>query len=533
MPRKNKCFSTCRKRSKSDCSPPECHYTNGKKYKYCRLGYTLKMNSDCIPVLRHAKSSHKNSHTRVRYRPNISPQSSEMELSPDKEQIDAFREKYVKRAATRKISSFLRKTDPRVRTKFLQSVCSDAGICIAFGKQSATIRKHFDDFNNFELLSKPAKSIGGVSSNGFVKELTYTNHGYDANAVLKSSALKTGDNLLYEALVGFALNKFAMYYPSFLETYGLYQYNADGVAYQVCKTNNNTPPDVLSAGLKRIAKKSTDVDAAMIKHACDSPVSMAVLIQHLKGVKTLAQILNSRYIVKYELVYVLFQIYMTLSSLSSVFTHYDLHTENVLVYEPVAGKHIEYHYHLDGEDIIFNSPYIAKIIDYGRCYFNDQENDSVSGNSHKFNIELCNVCKPNCGNRNGFGWLAFDKTRLRNSYHISSRVNNPSHDLRLLSMIGSNVTGMNTSFSKFMKKVVYGKNMMKGDEQYGTKANPVSGVPTKINNVTDAFIELKTLVNHPDRKKDNATNYYTYDKLGELHIYGDGKTPMRYISAEV
>jgi hypothetical protein len=91
-----------------------------------------------------------------------------MDLRPAKEDVAAFRDKYIKNAATRKIGKFLRITDPRVRSKFLQSVCSDAGVCIAFGTNAAAIRKHFDDFDNFNLLSKPANRIVSVSSNGFV-----------------------------------------------------------------------------------------------------------------------------------------------------------------------------------------------------------------------------------------------------------------------------------------------------------------------------------------------------------------------------
>ena len=122
MPRKNKCFSTCRKRPKSDCDPPECHYTNGNKYKYCRLSFTRKMNADCISVPRNQKSSTVRSIPRPRSR----EVPKTMDLSPDKSKITAFRTKYLKKTATRKIGRFLRKTDPRVRTKFLQSVCSDA-----------------------------------------------------------------------------------------------------------------------------------------------------------------------------------------------------------------------------------------------------------------------------------------------------------------------------------------------------------------------------------------------------------------------
>ena len=66
MPRKCKCFSTCRKRPKSDCDPPECHYTNGNKYKYCRLAFTRKMNADCVPVLRKKPDSVRRSNRKTK-----------------------------------------------------------------------------------------------------------------------------------------------------------------------------------------------------------------------------------------------------------------------------------------------------------------------------------------------------------------------------------------------------------------------------------------------------------------------------------
>ena len=266
-----------------------------------------------------------------------------MVLHPTKEEIVAFREKYVKNTATRKIGKFLRRTDPRVRSKFLQSVCSDAGVCIAFGTNASAIRKHFDNFNNFNLLSKPAERIGSVSKNGFVKELSYENRGYAANAVLKSSVHDNADNLLYEALVGFFLNKMSEIYPTFLETYGLYQYKLDGLAYKECKDNKLTNSAVLNAGLTRIAKTAKDIGGQSVKSSCTSPTSMAVLIQHLKSAKTIGEKCTVSDFVRKDLLYVLYQIYMTLSSLSDVFTHYDLHSNNVLVYEPVVGSHIEYH----------------------------------------------------------------------------------------------------------------------------------------------------------------------------------------------
>jgi hypothetical protein len=45
-----------------------------------------------------------------------------------------------------------------------------------------------------------------------------------------------------------------------------------------------------------------------------------------------------------DLLNVLYQIYMPLASLSETFTHYDLQSRDVLIYEPVPGK---YRYVLD------------------------------------------------------------------------------------------------------------------------------------------------------------------------------------------
>lgn len=551
MPRKGKCFSTCRKRPKSDCDPPECHYTNGNKYKYCRLSFTRKMNEDCVPVLRnkpysftkkHVDKTRKKKHGSLRiqkksllspsprYEEYMTPPETQiLDLHPTKEDIDEFRSKYMKNVATRKIGKFLRHRDPRVRAKFLQSVCSDAGVCIAFGTNAAAIRKHFDDFNNFDLLSKPAERIGSVSANGFVKELTYRHRGYMANAVLKSSVKPNADNLLYEALVGFFLNKMSQMYPSFVETYGLYQYKADGLAYDACKKDKLTDPNILSVGLSRFAKSAKEITNERVKDSCKNPVSMAVLIQHLKSAKTLHQMIQNSRFVENDLLYVLYPVYMTLASLSDVFTHYDLHLENVLVYEPVKGSHIEYHYHLqDGKETVFRSKYIAKIIDYGRCYYHDTSSSSNLSDSKQFYDNLvCKECKPRCGNGRGYGWMEYKANQMKLSSYISSQRVNPSHDLRLLYSIGNKVNGMDPKLQTLMGRVVYGRGVKKGNEMYGTEPRTDSGYPIRIHNVGDAFTWFQELVRDPMSEVQNEIDYRGSKKLGELHIYG-GDRPMRW-----
>ena len=537
MPIKGKCFSTCRRRPKSECDPPECYYTNGQKYKYCRLAFTRKMNADCEPVLRIKRGNVKSvTKKNVTFTKNARLATPIMNLNPSRSKIEAFRKKH----ATRKIDKFLRTNNSFVRAKFLQSVCSDAGVCIAFGQESAMIRRHFNDFSNFNLLSKPAKTIGAVSANGFVKELTYEHRGYVANAILKSTAESHLDNLLYEAMVGMYLNKQNMRFPSFVETYGLYQYAADGLAYTDCKTRRETASTVLQSGLKRIAQTERDLTDNKILESCMNSKSMCALIQHLKGATTLRSNMDRAIFVQYDLLYALFQVYMTLACLSDEFTHYDLHYENVLLYEPVKGGHIEYHYHLskerhekgrekerhekdsEKETIVFRSQYIAKIIDYGRSYFKNGASSSLT-----FHERLCKICD-NCGYKTGYGWLEYNKNTIKQSYYISSQVNNPSHDLRLLAILGADYNTFPANLSKFMKRVVYNVNVPIKKNIFGTVPNPVSGFPNKINNVTDAFYALRELVQDPAQQIKNLNKFSASKKLGELHIYDDGRA-MKYV----
>ena len=179
---------------------------------------------------------------------------------------------------------------------------------------------------------------------------------------------------------------------------------------------------------------------------------MAVLIQHLKSAKNIREKCYDRLFVTKDLLYVLYQVYMTLASLSTVFTHYDLHRDNVLVYEPVAGSHIEYHYHHSStsggkKETVFRSKYIAKIIDYGRCYYNDTSSASNASESKSFYDNLvCKECKPKCGTGRGYGWMEYKPKQIKSAYYISSQRSNPSHDMRLLYSIGNKVAGMDTIY---------------------------------------------------------------------------------------
>lgn len=533
MPRKGKCFSTCRKRPQPECDHPLCQYTNGSRYQYCRLKHTYKMNAACEPELRTRKGTQKNQKPPVVEEPR---------------EIIEFRERVQKTAATRKIKKFMKKHKNKRRAHYLKSICSDAGVCIAFGTESEKIKKHFDHFDNFQLLSKPARRIGFPSANGFVKELTYENEGYVANAVLKSTHRDTADNLLYEGIVGRYLTKVGRQFPCFVETYGIYKYEPG--AYDAIKSHVETSPSVLHAGLSKIHQ----LRPFDIGFACENPTYMAVLIQHLHNANTLLEKMfaktTKQQFMSEELLYVLYQIYMPLACLGKHFTHYDLHANNVIVYEPIVGQYIHYHYHTGdkGEVVHFKSRYMAKMIDYGSCYYDDVDGIGFSKSSKRFYVEICNTkkCK-DCGQTQGFKALEYDaKVFPKNEFKCATQPNQ-SYDLGLLYMLASdakkNPGSVSLSMQHILEKVVFGEGVPieKLRKEYmekhphdaifhGTKENTTSGLPEKINNITDAYMELERLIMDPRTQSINDNAYETLTKIGDLHIYDNGR-PMNYIPA--
>ena len=486
MPSK-KCFSKCRKLSIDECSnkPTFCRYTKGKR-QYCRLnkGYYLGKNCD----------------------------------------ITKRRVNKTKKNATSKIKKFIIKTTNKRRATFLKTICSDSGVCMAFGTEIARIRKHFDNFLNFDYIVSPVKKIGAVSSNGFVKEIKYEREGYEAYTVLKSSAKQNADNLMYEYEVGQYINKQNKIYPCFLETYGVFLYNDDS-SWKHAKDSNTIVPNVLKNDLTQLNK----IDYST---ACLKSKYIAIMIQHIKNAMTFRDFykksmsLSTTKLISrcnHEIICVLYQIYMPLAEMHRDFTHYDLHDSNVLLYEPLQNSYITYNYHLlSGETITFKSKYIAKIIDYGRSYyFDDHDRKNTSRNTYR---NICSIkdCDPNCGEKFGLSWLE-EEDSPGDSYFISSQKRNSSHDLRFAHILATLPLPVNTYLHDVLKKIVY-------KEKYGTKEILDSGLPNKIHNVVDMRKSLEEVINRPTYKKDNDIYFSLHKNMGKFDIYQD-KRPMRFTNA--
>jgi hypothetical protein len=248
---------------------------------------------------------------------------------------------------------------------------------------------------------------------------------------------------------------------------------------------------------------------------------------------------------------------MPLAQLQDVFTHYDLHTENVQLYEPIPGKYIEYHYHLaDGTEVSFKSRYIAKIIDYGRSFYS--YGPSSTRNPKNFFKQLCKTDECNkkskgivtsaCGEEMGLQWLYPELNE--HYYFISSSLSNPSHDLRLLYktygfilqlQLESTINRITDEKHKktYLKrfeildemfyKVIYGQGIIKPEhQQLGTQPNDTRGYPREINNVTDAEEAIRHVIMSSKFQKMNNEVYPDGNKIGDMHIYSNG-TPMKFI----
>jgi hypothetical protein len=515
-----KCFSKCRKVPKEECSQnQQCIYVNGQIFKYCRLSHKYYLDEDCNPQIK--------TKTRKIVKTKM-PSPQELAGIKIKTFIMTKKRQYKEKQrlkAQANITNILNKG--HIESKNLQTLCADSSICIAFGKNADKITQFFNYFKKFDYVKLPLRRIGVPSNNGFIHEIEYSRFNYNAYAVLKSSASAKSDNLFYEYKVGQYINIANKMLPSFVETYGLFQYKND-IIYDHFKKKAVFTKNVLTDAFQR--------QTPTIKDACEKSKFMCILVQHVKNAKPLSSFKRSRDFINRDLMTVLFQVYASLFTLSASYTHYDLHSSNVLLYKPVDNKYIIYHYHfaggLDGKgDVIsFKCPYIAKIIDYGRSHFNQ----NASNNSRKLHEEICKIkeCDPKCGEYVGFTALQDEVNPPAFSYIEATNVNE-SHDLRLLRDIHKSwgLEIINPAIHAIMKKVVYGKGLKGKDKPFGTREEKTSGLPKKINNVTDAYLSMLQYLQLPNIQTLNDNVYsaaHGYSKLGDLHVYIDGSRRNMY-----
>jgi hypothetical protein len=434
-------------------------------------------------------------------------------------------------------------------------ICSnDNTVCLAVGEESEQVKTFFDGFVKFNFARKVIKRIGTPSVNGFVFEIKNETKGHIAYSVLKSSQETTSDNLMYEYNVGLYLNKVNRFYPCFVETYGLFAYRTEAYWNLFKDTKKIDNLHALQEALVQLP-----LDYAI---GCQKSKHLAILIQHLPSPKTLDELTDDTIFIKDELIYALFQLYIPLARLMSNFTHYDLHLGNILMYEPIKGKYIEYHYHntptfdisdkptrttqtayessMKLETIVFKSSYLLKIIDYGRSFFYDDERN----NSKAVYSEICKTAECNyetndgiitCGANYGLSWLENNSKNLEGSHFISSQKANISHDLLPLERLYQKFIDdkkkqgqllpelFKDLFENLLSRVIY-----EGD--FGTFQERKTGYSvSRILNVQDAATIISKFVKKPYNIAHNNRVNSGKTKIGELHIFMDGSRPMEFI----
>jgi hypothetical protein len=263
----------------------------------------------------------------------------------------------------------------------------------------------------------------------------------------------------------------------------------------------------------------------MIK-TCKEADKISLQIQYLENVDTLFNILLRDVSYKkqkslYDIWNYLYQVYAPLSMLSNEFTHYDLHANNVLIYKVAPNKYTKMiYYYPDGSKIEFNTIGIAKIIDYGRCFFH--YNDEI--NSTKF-IEILEqeidhynkeVSKNNM-HWDSCGYNSFTKGFQK--FDIDSRERNKSHDLRL-------VTNVNQIYKHYTKQICFD---IAYKTQYGTpEISTFNYVKrgNKIRNVDEMHEELKQLYLLANIQNNSKQIETTHNLHGNIECWLDGSRPM-------
>ena len=323
----------------------------------------------------------------------------------------------------------------------LRKLCPNSGDCVSLGKFVPLLKQYFHDFNI--KYAYEIKRIGKPSNNGFVNAITYKKNGYDAYCILKSTAYPNSDNLFYEWWIGEKfINKLVDKFPCFVETYNI-NIHDNNENYNKLKTKKHIEKQEINDTKHLIRtltpNKIKKLNQYLIKKSCIVPTSIGVLIQHLNP----TQITSFENFVKYNkateigfnllIFQILLQIYIPLGSLSKFFIHNDLHWNNVLIYKLPNNKWITLTYVFGDKQITMKTQFIAKMIDYGRSYYKDYDNENNS--SSEF-IKMI-YTHPSCHDKNrdhiGYGYFEMPD---RNNYFVSQITPNITKDLWLLRILG-------------------------------------------------------------------------------------------------
>jgi hypothetical protein len=574
MPRRG-CNSECRRLSKSVCQTKKrCRYIQGPKRQYCRIhpGYKCDAEENVFKV----KPDRATRNTPI-------PGPTKAKLSLQNRMAGVIQKTVTKPVQRRRIQ----------RAYLKNTICSDSGFCLVLGSTStaAKIRDLFQ-FNTFSFLTGNVRKMSTATAGGtgVVSILEYeTGHGeqdsYKATALLKSyktNKLSLTDSLLYEYYVGLFVNKLTKRFPVFIQTYGFFNY-VDDNEWQRAINQAEIPSDEF----KRMLQPYENPPIRCIPEN----VRNCLLLEYIKDSKTLLKFIHElckkhptwaraqtdaekhkasleQHEFSFEILFVLYQVYFALSALHDQYTHYDLHTANVMMYKLADDEYITYTYHYDDNThVTFKSQYVVKIIDYGRCFYRDPNNPQNS--SERFYARICEekscdyvkagvVEKDKCGKQHGF---AMFNTMNPHNYYIDKKRSNVSHDLRLSMSITETIMNFgkdtqpvprichkdsirflapqwfyvydNVEYGKGFSKYIKDPVALAKSKRYGTMPNPEpyndqSRMVHNVMNMEESLREQFTAF--PDTFfDDNADKYH---EIGKMDVYRDPTRSLQFVSTK-
>ena len=343
--------------------------------------------------------------------------------------IKGFRnnKEFTKENKNKLLSKFTNLSKEIKRAMYLSTVCNnDFEKCLSLGIETNKINEFFNYYIDFKYLNHCTPLVVNNNSNGIIHKLEYSKkltlynknntnnrfNTYNIDTILKTepywiivkkSDIHYPDSLLYEYYAGLFINNYTKIFPCFCETYGIYKSDSK-TRNTLFNTIESVKENLILINDEVNKNKSHD---NILKYGCkNTETKIHILIQYIKNASTFNDKYNSllnasTYSTFQNLIPILYQIYLPLSVLGKSFTHYDLHGDNILLQYfngngNVNGTFIKFNYHITNTKIIsFNSYYLVKIIDYGRCYFNDVNSDLNSENIiEAFNsfLEKTKVC---------------------------------------------------------------------------------------------------------------------------------------------
>lgn len=410
------------------------------------------------------------------------------------------------------------------------------------------IMEMFDQFEDFRYLVNSPKILAS-GDNGTIRTLKYvkTTEGisFHAYGACKLSKFAQADNLMYEQLVGmYGVNRWCQFYPLFTRTYGAFKLSS---AIKFLLVNRRGPVDRSAFDTLTRLHFPQDIDTL-----CNQADKVCLIVQYYNNMTSFFN-----YVLQYnsplapgdlapEIPQILFQLYYTLYQCKDIFTHYDLHADNLNLIRLPAGHHIDYEYEYQtaetgGATSIcrFKSQFIVKLIDYGRSYFQGQDENDQPIDSATVIRMIDEAKQP--GSQQRLCPRVVDDFGISNdpSFHyIDSTSNNQSHDLRLLMDLSEMIStqrALRNSFVSFyptlvtiLKRTFYTSTYDRTTRNlafYGTPNNTMYRLKMDdtaiIFNVRDAFFRLSNYLNkNLDNVNDqNDAAFATSTSIGTLKVF--------------